>query len=251
LRHKTLSFIAGFLILASLILLGIYLQSRSIGALDKASSSIQQSGTEISAAAVTIKDSGEKVAAFGEKVVGLKKETSDDPRKELANMGLGWDEQVFLNSLDDPKVSKLFIQGGMKLSKGLILNVMLSQTLRPGVAKMLIPGSGVDIYGECFRTGLLKHMNTAYVEGMYPDPIKREMFKALCNPNGEFTKQVKSEYEALAKAGHDREAFEELIKKQKRQQTYEELSKELQTRDISKEIETAGLKRTLNLLTGK
>lgn len=246
-RHKTISFIAGFVILASLILLGIYLQSSSMGALDKASSTIQQSGTEISAAAVTIKDSGEKVATFGGKVDGLKKETSEDPRKELANMGLFWDQSTFFDNLDDPKVAGLFVKGGMRLSKAYVISMMFSQ-VRPGVVKMLMPSSGLDLYGECFDN---ESLIPIVVEAVSRDSTKREVFTALCNKNGEFTKLIKGKYDALAKAGHDREAIEELIKKQKRQQTYEELRKEIDTRDFGKEGETAQLKKTLNLLNGK
>lgn len=247
-RHKTISFITGFLILTSLILLGIYLQSQSMGAIDKASVSIRQSGTEISSAAVTIKDSGEKVAALSGKVDGLKKETSENPRKELANMGLLWDESSFFYTLDDPVTTKLYLSGGMRLAKNLVINSMLDPNFKPGVAKMLMPGGTIEIYGEC-----LPDMSVApsYISAIYSDSVKRELFTALCNSNGEFTKVIKRKYEALARAGHDRKAIEMLMKEQKIQQTLEEFNKETATRDFSKEVETDSLKTALRILSQK
>jgi uncharacterized protein YeeX (DUF496 family) len=194
-RHKTISFIAGFTILASMIVMGIYLQSRSMGALDKASSSIQQSGTEISAAAVTIKDSGEKVAALGGKLDGLKKETSDDPKKELANMGLAWHEQAFFSSLGDPRIAGLFIQGGMKLSKNYVVMMLANMTMQPEALKKLLPSGGVEFYGECPEHKFL----VAWLPPIHRDVQKFNVFKALCNPNGELTKKLKGEYDALMK----------------------------------------------------
>jgi hypothetical protein len=187
-RHKTISFIAGFTILASMIVMGIYLQSRSMGALDKASSSIQQSGTEISAAAVTIKDSGEKVAALGGKLDGLKKETSDDPKKELANMGLAWHEQAFFSSLGDPKIAGLFIQGGMKLSKELVVTSIATISMPPEALSRLVPGGGVDFYGACPGFPLLE----TWLPQIRTDTKKFEVFTSLCNANGEFTNELRN-----------------------------------------------------------
>jgi hypothetical protein len=246
-RHKTLSFIAGFLILAGLILLGIYLQSSSLGSLDKAASSIQQSGTEISAAAVSIKDSGEKVAAIGEKVEGLKKETSDDPKKELSNMGLAWHEQVFFNSLGDQKITALFVQGGMKLSKNFVVMMMANMDMQTQAVNRLLSGSGVEFYGECPVPQFLE----SWLPPIRRDAKKFEVFTAICNPSGELTRKLKAEYEVLAKAGHDRQAIEELREKQKKEPTYDEMAAENKRRDIGKELETATLKKVLSTLSGK
>jgi hypothetical protein len=195
-RHKTISFITGFLILASLVVLGIYLQSRSMGSLNKASSAIQQSGTEITAAASTIKDSSEKVSAFGGKVDVLKKETSEDPKKELANMGLMWDESVFLNSLDDPKITNLFLKGGMKLSKELFVSNLAFGSIRPGALNMLMPGSGVESYGDCASDFSRLHV---LLPRIFHDEKKRQLFTALCNPDGELTKTIQKKYAVLVK----------------------------------------------------
>lgn len=49
----------------------------------------------------------------------VKKETSDDPRKELANMGLQWNQSTFFDAIvnNDPNIVDLFIKGGLKLNK--------------------------------------------------------------------------------------------------------------------------------------
>lgn len=48
----------------------------------------------------------------------VKKETSDDPRKELANQGILWDRGALHSAIvnGDVKVVQLFLDGGMKLS---------------------------------------------------------------------------------------------------------------------------------------
>lgn len=47
---------------------------------------------------------------------GTKRETSDDPRKELANIGVQWSTQAFVDALmnADTRVIDLFFAGGMK-----------------------------------------------------------------------------------------------------------------------------------------
>lgn len=47
----------------------------------------------------------------------VKKETSDNPRKELANLGVSWDEDSFMQSIiqNDKNAFDLFIAGGFKL----------------------------------------------------------------------------------------------------------------------------------------
>ncbi len=199
-RHKTISFISAFLILASLVVMGIYLQSQGMDALDKASSTIQQSGTEIIAAASTIKDSSEKVSSFGGKVDVLKKETSEDPKKELANMGLLWDESAFLSSLDDQKIANLFIQGGMKLSKRSVMNNLAFGNIPPGALNRLMPGNGVETYGNCEHDFSRLQV---LLPRIFQDDQQRKLFTALCNPNGELTKTVKDKYEVLVKTMDD------------------------------------------------
>lgn len=55
------------------------------------------------------------VSDVGKIVSGVKKETSSDPRKELANIGIAWDEKNIRDAIDrgDTRVVGLFMDGGM------------------------------------------------------------------------------------------------------------------------------------------
>ncbi|MBK0000528.1 STY4199 family HEPN domain-containing protein [Erwinia sp. S38] len=55
------------------------------------------------------------VNEVGKTVAGVKKETSADPRKELANIGIAWDEKNIRAAIDrgDTRVVSLFMDGGM------------------------------------------------------------------------------------------------------------------------------------------
>lgn len=61
--------------------------------------------------------SAKSLASIDEKIDSLKKETSHDPRKELANMGLKWDEKEFLYSIQrgDLDIVELYLKGGMSV----------------------------------------------------------------------------------------------------------------------------------------
>jgi len=50
---------------------------------------------------------------------GLKKETSADPRKEVANFGFSWSQSDFYKSLrqDDPNLVGLYLSGGMPIDR--------------------------------------------------------------------------------------------------------------------------------------
>jgi len=63
-----------------------------------------------------LKNISGSVSSMDRKMDNLKKETSDDPRKELSNMGLSWSASQFYNAASraDKKIMNLFIKGGMK-----------------------------------------------------------------------------------------------------------------------------------------
>lgn len=88
LRHKMISAVSAFLILATLGAAGLYMQSRA---------HLDLSGIDA-------------------KLDKVKLETSSDPRKELANLGVQWSEEQFKAALIscDWKVVNLFLQGGLK-----------------------------------------------------------------------------------------------------------------------------------------
>lgn len=80
--------------------------------------------TEIHAAVLAVKDNTQ----------GLKKETSDDPRKEVANLGFAWSTSDFYKSLrqDNRDLVALYLQGGMPLD-----HVALHQLMSHGSDELL------------------------------------------------------------------------------------------------------------------
>lgn len=60
----------------------------------------------------------EGVDTTNKKLDSVKKETSQDPRKELANMGVDWNEENFWEAIinNDKKVSQLFVDGNFHIT---------------------------------------------------------------------------------------------------------------------------------------
>jgi len=75
----------------------------------------------------------------------LKRETSDDPRKELVNQGMLWNKGSFQQALADADVpsARLFLRGGMRMDAGDAELVFLSND---AALQMLVAG-----YPELFR----------------------------------------------------------------------------------------------------
>jgi len=67
---------------------------------------------EIAATARSIKKDTQQINA---KLDQVKKETSSDPREELANLGVAWSTQGFVDALEaaDARTVRLFLEGGM------------------------------------------------------------------------------------------------------------------------------------------
>lgn len=90
-RHKTLSLVSGFIAVLGLSAFGILMQTQGIEKVDRAGMKIEQSGEKINTAAESIQESSNKVAALDAAIGKLKKEVSDDPRKELIARGYSVD----------------------------------------------------------------------------------------------------------------------------------------------------------------
>lgn len=60
-----------------------------------------------------------------------KKETSEDPRKELANLGVSWTEKSFWEAVDlgDRKVINLFLAGGIRLDEEILLETLIFENV--------------------------------------------------------------------------------------------------------------------------
>lgn len=115
LRHKVLSVSVAFAVLLLLVAGGLGMQVANQEGLQTATTSIGKSADRIDGAANTLEQTSGAIKGMDAKLDGVKKETSEDPRKELANMGLAWSEEVFFDSLGDQKAALLYKQAGMKL----------------------------------------------------------------------------------------------------------------------------------------
>jgi hypothetical protein len=103
-RHKTLSLVSGFVAVLGLSAFGIHVQTQGVEKVDRASVKIELSGEKINTAAESIQESSNKVAALDTAIGKLKKEVSDDPRKELIDRGY---------SVDSLGIRKAIAQGDL------------------------------------------------------------------------------------------------------------------------------------------
>ena len=94
----------------------------------------------------------EDLAGIDRKVGALKRETSDDPRKELANMGVLWTEEAFYNAIrqGDRRTVDLFVAGHMSTvtpdAQGRSSPIVLALN-ETNVGEMLdvLVGGGLDV----------------------------------------------------------------------------------------------------------
>ena len=139
-RHKYLAGVGGAALLALITAAGLWMQFGTRDAVQQASSEISSaaSRTELASEALgnsarTVSEAGKQIGAVGGKldsidagVRGVKKETSADPRKEVANLGARWDQAAFEDAVmrDDVKLVDLYLAGGMRVSVLFVLNTM-------------------------------------------------------------------------------------------------------------------------------
>ena len=99
-----------------------------------------------------------------QEVVEVKKETSSDPRKELANLGIQWTTDAFVEALvtSDERAVKLFLAGGMKAGtdhKGAsaIVYVLQPDLLDPVPMLQLFVDAGYDPNSKLIDHRVLSH----------------------------------------------------------------------------------------------
>jgi hypothetical protein len=150
LRHKVTSALAGFIILATLGSATLFLQQRSTSVVTAASESIATSSGEISRAATGI-------SSLSNQIGNIKKETSENPRKELQNNGIPWDYkhvvQAVINS--DNNTLELFLLGGMPINGREVINLF---------SKKNINGLNlIQAYPALFKEDTCKHIFSGLV----------------------------------------------------------------------------------------
>jgi hypothetical protein len=94
----------------------------------------------------------------------VKKETSDDPRKELANLGVSWSTQSFVDALiaSDARTVKLFLQGGMAptirhANASAVLYVLQAKLPDPVPMLELLIDAGLDVNAHLYDGRILRH----------------------------------------------------------------------------------------------
>lgn len=153
-----------------------------------------------------IKDSTLKsehhLSSIDNKLDNVKKETSEDPRKELTNLGVTWSQDNFLQSIErgDLLTIELFLKGGMNPNSDhwMCLPIRLSlNTQNPVEVYDLLKKYNLDI-NNLFKTGIISgpKKTTIFTEAVMNKNIS--LIKALLSDNVE--KNI--EYEIYAGAGY-------------------------------------------------
>ncbi len=97
-----------------------------------------------------IKSMDVATARIDNKLSNIKRETSTDPRKELANMGMRWEYDNFLEVLrnKDERAILLYLEGGMKLRKDSFVDFVTHMYSKPAT-DMLLKGNALEDGVNC------------------------------------------------------------------------------------------------------
>ena len=130
-----------------------------------------------------------EISKINEKAGNFKKETSDDPRKELANIGVSWNKYNFENclSMQDNKCIKLFLQGGFNVNttsnignKPILLNYFSQNSSDDNIAHMLFE-NGLDINKQIYKLSTLTVPQELY--SLYQNKLFDNLFLQIENDN--------------------------------------------------------------------
>lgn len=118
----------------------------------------------------------EHTESIDRKVGDLKKETSEDPRKELANLGLMWSGKNFHSSImgNDKKTIEMYFRGGMQLyanyddgysDSSILLDIIFKQPKGWDTTLEMAHAYGYDFNDEIF------HFYGARASAIYNPPL--------------------------------------------------------------------------------
>ncbi len=116
--------------------------TKQLESIAKSTSAINENVAKIERSVASVDESLQDIDV---KLDNVKKETSLDPRKELANMGMRWEYDNFLDALrnKDERAIELYLKGGMKLRKDsftdFVTNIYSKQ-----VMDMLVDGNAIE-----------------------------------------------------------------------------------------------------------
>lgn len=115
---------------------------------------------------------------LNQKASNFKKENSDNPRKELANMGLFWSSDTFFKSIQqsDLQAVNLFLSGGMPIGVGDVLSAVSARRKSDDIVKMIAQYAHQFDNSRC--ASLFDQLQSEAIEAA-SNPVKM-LFKNLC-----------------------------------------------------------------------
>lgn len=154
-----------------------------ISEIDRTTRKIDATTTEIDARTRVIDETTRETK---EAIGRVKQETSDDPRKELANMGISWGADPFRQMIKegDIRAVDLFLQGGMKLSGArarawVLPYYLVDDHFSPEVADLLLRNDAVEPDGLCIDAG--KRFDVYFLDERLPHLDKRrDVLRKVC-----------------------------------------------------------------------
>lgn len=149
------------------------------------------------------------VNEVGKSVASVKKETSVDPRKELANIGIAWDERNIRDAINrgDTRAVSLFMQGGMNWKLYYADKALLADH-RETLAVLLEHVSLMDEKEGCqMMSGKLLVVTG---KGQPLTPMQTQFLKTFCSSPEDVSKLKASvdkwlKYEKYQRDAYDRE----------------------------------------------
>jgi hypothetical protein len=120
LRHKMLSAGIAFVALVMLGVGGLVLQRSTQATVERAAGDIAVAAADVRSSSASIETSASSIQRTGQDIerglAGVRRETSEDPRKELSNLSVPWTAERFLEAVTngDQRIIQLFLQGGME-----------------------------------------------------------------------------------------------------------------------------------------
>jgi hypothetical protein len=135
-------------------------------------------------------------------IENTKQETSTDPRKELANMGLSWTVDNFSNSLlsGDERATKLFLAGGQKVPPYLIAR-FIEHRFDPEIADILKSYKGQIDQAVCTNETLTMlgydlsiWLRSNFIKTALKDPNKNAFYFSICD-----AREIRAHYQKQLK----------------------------------------------------
>lgn len=120
------------------------------------------------------------VNEVGKTVNGVKKETSTDPRKELANIGIAWDEKNIRAAIDrgDTRVVSLFMDGGMTWKLYYAEKALIADH-KDTLTVLIAHASLMDEQQKCERINTVLRYSVA--NGNALTPMQTTFLKTFCS----------------------------------------------------------------------